>query len=224
MSHRAPVDDAAAAVRRLSQRRRLYAQRALWVLLWLGAYRLGHRRVEVVVLGRESRPDLVGTRHPDSEIAEVIRHQPCRRRIDELVLHHTFDPSAAHFRGEPSVEAILRYHVVDKGWHNLAYHYLIAPDGTTWLGRPLDAIGTHTVGHNDHSVGVCLILNGDVEDPSPAQTQACATILRTLCQRFHLKPERNFAEGRGFHRDYANKTCPGNRITKRLVLEWLNRK
>ncbi|MBI5834412.1 MAG: N-acetylmuramoyl-L-alanine amidase [Armatimonadetes bacterium] len=203
---------------------RTWAARLAVLLAICIAYRYGYRRGAhslPAVVGRESQPEMIGTRHPWWEIERVIATQPCRRRITEVILHHTWDPTAAQYAGEPTVEAILRFHARDRGWHNIAYHYIIGPDGTIWLGRPLSQVGTHTQGHNDGTIGVCLIINADVEQPSEVQIKATAIVLRTLFDRFGLSARRNFAPGHGFHRDYADKTCPGTLITKARVLRWL---
>jgi hypothetical protein len=204
---------------------RLSAYLLLWLLTVALAWRLGVRHggatMEPGPLGRETQPEMIGTRHPNWEIADVIARQTCRRRVDEVILHHSWRPTAAEYHGEPTIESILRYHVEDKHWRNIAYHYLVAPDGTVWLGCPLGVPGTHVSGQNEHSVGVCLILDGDVEPPSQVQITALCNVLHALFTRFHLDPAENFAEHKGFHRDYADKSCPGTKITKAMVLDWL---
>ena len=219
------------ARRRRQRLTRTWARLLVW--LWtlglaygIGA-RLGYRRGQralPAVIGRESQPEMIGTHHPWWEIERVIGAQKCNRRVGEIILHHTWQPTAAEYVGEPTVEAILRYHAKERGWHNIAYHYLIAPDGTVWLGRPLGQDGTHTIGHNQGTIGVCLIVNADHEQPSELQIKATALVLRTLLARFHLSAKANFAPGHGFHRDYADKTCPGTLITKQRVLAWLRAK
>jgi hypothetical protein len=85
----------------------------------------------------------------------------------------------------------------------------------------LGQVGTHTKTRNEGTAAVCLILDGDRETPSRAQIEAATTVLRALLRRFRLRAEHNFRAGHGFHRDYAEKSCPGQGITKTLVLDWL---
>jgi hypothetical protein len=164
---------------------------------------------------------MIGTRHPSWEIGEVIARQICTRRVTEIILHHTWRPTAAEYKGEVTVENILRVHTLTNGWRNIAYHYIVAPDGTVWLGCPLNDAGTHTIGRNYDSVAVALILDGDAENPSQVQVEAATAVLSALLARFHLDPRRNFGPHTGFHRDYADKTCPGSKISKQTVLGWL---
>lgn len=164
---------------------------------------------------------MVGTSHTHTEIPGVIRAQSCSRTITEVILHHTWAPRAAQYQGERTVEGIYNYHHFDLGWSDIGYHYLIAPDGTIWLGRALGRDGAHVLNHNRGTVGVSMILNGDVELPSAAQVRGTAATLTALLTRFNLTPAKNFGPHSGFHRDYSSKTCPGTRITKAMVLGWL---
>ncbi|HAZ64730.1 MAG TPA: hypothetical protein DCZ72_14130 [Armatimonadetes bacterium] len=192
-------------------------------LLWL-AYAFGFARGVQSVPAVEAHPSSagdLGSRHAAGEIAAVIWQQPCRRRVREVILHHTWKPTAAQYNGASTVRGILNYHVNSQGWGNMAYHYVIDPRGYVWLGRPLAEDGVHTAGHNRNTVAVCLLLNGDEEKVSAAQQRAAGLVLRTLLERFGLRAEDNFDGEHGFHRDYADKTCPGALISKEQVRGWL---
>ena len=43
------------------------------------------------------------------------------------------------------------------GWHGCGYHRVICRNGTIEQGRPDYWIGAHVYGHNEESLGVCLI-------------------------------------------------------------------
>ena len=43
------------------------------------------------------------------------------------------------------------------GWHGIGYHWVICRDGTLQSGRPEYWVGAHVKGHNETSLGVCLI-------------------------------------------------------------------
>lgn len=63
-----------------------------------------------------------------------------------------------------------------------------------------------------------------IGQPGQVQGEDCVTARRTPFMRFHLKARTNFANGRRFQRDYADKTCPGSGITRARVLGCLNGK
>lgn len=159
----------------------------------------------------------------------MVRGAACARPIREVILHHTWAPTAAQYRGRETVEAIRRVHMSppaeggpsDGPWRDIGYHYLIGPDGAIFAGRPLAIDGAHVKGHNTGTVGVSLILNGDTEDPTVAQAEAAGALLRALCRRFGLDAAKNFGPRTGFHRDYSAKSCPGKRVTKAGVIGWV---
>jgi hypothetical protein len=164
---------------------------------------------------------MIGTSHKLADILRTIQGQPCSRPVYEVILHHTWAPTAAQYRGKPTIDGIHRYHTVDNGWSDIGYHYLVGPDGLLWLGRPLAKNGAHVLNHNTNTVGVSMILNGDVELPTAAQAASTTACLAALLDRFRIRPEQNFRQGHGFHRDYSSKTCPGTRISKGMVIGWL---
>ncbi len=45
-----------------------------------------------------------------------------------------------------------------KGLLSVGYHFVIETNGAVKTGRPLEAVGSHTPGHNEDSIGVCLAL------------------------------------------------------------------
>ena len=164
---------------------------------------------------------MIGTSHQLASIPDIIAAQRCSRPVYEVILHHTWAPNAAQYQGQRTIDGIYNYHTVENGWSDIGYHYLVAPDGNLWLGRPLDRDGAHVLNHNHNTVGVSLILNGDVELPSAAQVASTTATLQALLHRFGIAPEQNFRQGHGFHRDYSSKTCPGTKISKAMVLGWL---
>jgi hypothetical protein len=160
------------------------------------------------------------TRHEPAEAPEMVRRQWCPRPVTEVILHHTYRPSAAQFKGARTIQAIDRVHARNH-WGGIGYHYLVAPDGGVWVGRPLARTGAHVADRNGTTVGVALILDGERELPSHAQRESAGLLLGALCNRFRLDPAENFAPGSGFHRDYSTKPCPGSKISRRMVLEWI---
>ncbi len=161
---------------------------------------------------------MVGTKLTAKELQSWIRGQPCMRRIDEVILHHTWRPTAREYKGEQTIKAIYNFHVRNQGWSDIGYHFLIAPDGAIWVGRPIENAGAHTRGRNAHSIGVCLIGNFDEEELTVRQRASLIATLNTLLERFKLTPQDI-----NFHRDYAPyKSCPGTKLDKAIVRSWVS--
>ena len=157
-----------------------------------------------------------------AQIGDLIKAEPNSRKITEIILHHSYRPNIAEYRGYATVKMIGTIETQQFKWNRLGFHYIVAPDGTIWLGTPLSQVAFHAGRESATTVGVMLILDGDSELPTEPQRQALIVLLKSLFFKLDLKAETNFAPGHGFHHDYnALKTCPGKLITKELVLSWL---
>lgn len=126
-----------------------------------------------------------------------------RKHINGVYIHH----SATRDTESISYDAIKRYHTENNKWDDIGYDYLIEDvDGEAMVfsGRGLQYYGAHTVGHND-CIGVCVVGNYDNHPPSGDKTQILIRLLASLLMLYpHLK-----ADDIHFHREVANKTCPG---------------
>lgn len=107
------------------------------------------------------------------------------------------------------VRAIQRFHMADRGWCDIAYHRLIAPDGTVFEGRALGQIGAHCAGHNRESVGYCLLTDGAVTD---AQKAALVELLHADRAPFGAPYTKV-----GPHRAFTATACPGD-----IIAEWVD--
>ncbi len=68
----------------------------------------------------------------------------------KAVIHHTATPS------NTTIESIRRYHIKEKGWDDIGYHFIIKQDGSVVEGRSMFKQGAHAKGRNDY-VGIALI-------------------------------------------------------------------
>lgn len=102
------------------------------------------------------------------------------------------------------VRAIQRFHMRVRGWCDIAYHWLIAPDGTVFAGRGVGQVGAHTAGHNTESVGYCFLTDGPVTDEAKR-----ALIDRIHADRAPLGAPYNKI---GPHRAFTSTACPGDTI------------
>lgn len=80
-----------------------------------------------------------------------------------------------------SVTALLRVQGRAMGLLDIGYHFLIDLDGLVQETRPRWAMGSHTPGYNDDSVGVCLIGGRDPEgEPEDNFTEVQLLALKDL--------------------------------------------
>lgn len=129
------------------------------------------------------------------------------RRFNKIVVHCTATPSGRDLH----VKDLRRMHVVERGWSDIGYHFIICLDGTIEVGRPLSMVGAHCYGHNVDSVGIAYVgglLNGRAKD---TRTEAQKESLRLLIGQLTCKA---IEEGFGLPRVYGHrdlnpaKECP----------------
>jgi len=145
--------------------------------------------------------------------------------IKYIVIHHS---ASLRSGNSHQLEAINRYHR-DKDWGNGAkckisklqyyvqYHYLIEPSGEVIKTAEENELRWHAGDYNGISLGICLTGNFDTEKPTQGQTDSLKRILIELEGRY---PDAKII----YHRDIANKTCPGLLITDDWAVNLLKNK
>lgn len=143
------------------------------------------------------------------QFRNVLDDQHFSRRIDEVVVHHTWKPTSADYRGESTVRGVRQFHMRVRGWSDNGYHVMIGPvEGHIYLCRPMSRSGAHVKNRNGHTIGVSYIADFDAQ--SPATYDGFNTgqeVVAALCRSFNLQ-----ADDVRFHREFASKSCPGSRV------------
>lgn len=125
-----------------------------------------------------------------------------------------------------NVAEIDRWHKA-RGWLGCGYHWVILncypleknfhrhpdpdSDGKVELGRPEDVEGAHCQGHNEHSIGICLIGKHRF---TGSQMFTLKSLIETLNDRFPGITVK------GHYELDAGKTCPG--FDMNGLRDWLN--
>lgn len=86
------------------------------------------------------------------------------------------------------------------GWHGVGYHRVITREGVIEYCRPEFWIGAHVYGHNEESLGVCLIGRTDFTD---LQFQSLETTLTEWTEKY---PNADVVGHCDF--ESTEKTCP----------------
>jgi N-acetylmuramoyl-L-alanine amidase len=86
------------------------------------------------------------------------------------------------------------------GWHGIGYHRVINRCGVVESGRPDYWQGAHVFGHNEISLGVCMVGCTHFTD---AQFDALESVLREWREAC---PDASICGHRDF--SYTDKTCP----------------
>lgn len=138
---------------------------------------------------------------------EFTPHTP-----NAIVLHHTWKPDQAAYKGANTIRGIQRYHQTDNKWTDIGYHYLIGPEGIIYQGRPDNVIGSHAV-PNTNKIGISVV--GDY-DPgkdrfTPESYEALVSLMTWLTATYGISTNEFYG-----HRDFSPKTCPGDSIYSRM--------
>lgn len=125
------------------------------------------------------------------------------RGINSIFVHCSATPPSSDI----GVDEIRKWHK-KRGWSDVGYHYVIRRDGQVEEGRSIDRKGAHVKGHNNDSIGICLI--GGVKENGEADanfTFGQYAALNRLITR--LKIENDLGNDDIFgHRDVSSKSCP----------------
>lgn len=126
------------------------------------------------------------------------------RELDKIIVHCAATPPDM----DVTVKQVRGWHVIERGWSDIGYHYFIRRDGTLETGRPLERTGAHAKGFNKGSVGICFA--GGVDEngkPEDNRTGEQSMTLRSLIDGLVATYGIETVIG---HRDLPNvsKACP----------------
>ena len=106
------------------------------------------------------------------------------------------------------VVEIRKWHVEERRWSDVGYHYIIRRNGRLEKGRPEDLGGAHVQGHNHDTVGICLVggVDGQNEPQQNFTESQFATLLKLLVTLKKRYPQAHITG----HRDFpgVDKACP----------------
>lgn len=132
-------------------------------------------------------------------------------RISHLCIHH----SAAS--GSIPLENVARYHVEDRGWPGIGYHFYVKPDGAVYQTNRLETVSYHVSNNNDYTVGVCVSGDFTYAPPSDQQVDAASRLVAWLMQELSV-PEQNVLGHKEFPQN--DTSCPGETWLKKQT--WKN--
>jgi hypothetical protein len=134
-----------------------------------------------------------------------------------IIIHHSATPSG-------SAVAFDRIHK-GKGWDELGYHFVVGNGSNTGDGQVevgprwrKQKWGAHAKTpdnkYNDFGIGICLVGNFDVSQPSGRQINAVAKLVAHLQRTYNIPPERVIGHGtvRSFDHAGTSTLCPGRNL------------
>lgn len=148
----------------------------------------------------------------------MIYQEPGHHAVQEIIVHCTATrPDWYEGRSvEEKVAEIRRWHVSDRGWRDIGYHYVVDRDGSVAKGRAETVSGAHVRDHNRGTIGISLVGgfgSSETDVFSDNFTESQETAMRDLIADIQSRTLIRKISG---HNDYAPKACPGFKVS-----EWL---
>jgi hypothetical protein len=119
--------------------------------------------------------------------------------IQNLVVHHTAGPA------DVGPEAIARYHIQQRGWPGIGYHFVIMGDGAIYQTNRLETISYQAQTANPTSLGIAFAGNLMSVGPTNDQLVSGGRLLAYLMQALGLTSSS--IKG---HKNFVVTACPGD--------------
>jgi hypothetical protein len=154
------------------------------------------------------------------QFRDMLMRFPFSRVVSVVHMHHTWRPNRAQYKGLASIDAMHEFHTKERGFSDIAQHITIAPDGTIWTGRNWNKAPASATGHNGSSLSGPFMFEmiGDFDTGQDSfddpQRTTVLEVVAAVQKRFGLPPD-----ALRFHRQMADKSCPGSGIDMDEVVE-----
>jgi hypothetical protein len=148
--------------------------------------------------------------------------------VTHLIIHHSAG-SNTNANYTQVVRDIYLYHTEVNGWSDIGYNFLISQDGTIFTGRDPangdqdNVRGAHFCGANTNTMGICLLGNYEIAQPTDLVLRSLETILTFKTDKEEIDPLASSQHINGFlpniagHRDGCATLCPGENIYRRFA-------
>lgn len=141
-----------------------------------------------------------------------------RYPIEEIVVHCS--ATSPNWMGNATfadqVAEVRRWHMEDRGWKDIGYHWLISRDGQLMPGRAETTIGAGVEGHNQGVIHICLIGGGGSAETDAFSRNFTPSQEVTLRQQLQAIGMRTRIRRISGHNEWAAKACPGFNVPKWL--------
>lgn len=133
-----------------------------------------------------------------------------KKEFNEIILHCSATKEGQNF----DVENIRKWHTsAPNNWKDIGYHFVIKLDGTIQQGRAISEIGSHALGRNANSIGICYVGGIDSffkakDTRTDPQKKSIDKLIRELVSSY---PQLKKLSG---HNDYSNKACPSFKVSE----------
>ncbi|XP_058489182.1 peptidoglycan recognition protein 5 [Solea solea] len=146
--------------------------------------------------------------------AEPKQTERLKSSARRVIIHHTALPGCKGLEEcKQQIFSIQRGHMVDRGFDDIGYNFLIGQDGRVFEGRGWGVVGAHSRGNNHDSVGIAFMGNFNNDSPSKDAILSVNQLLQSGVSRGFLHADFSLLG----HRDLGNTQCPGENLYAALA-------
>jgi len=139
---------------------------------------------------------------------------------NKIIIHHygykmirTKTKSSKLFNGDITIQNLQRNHMNAHGLIDIKFHFIIAPNGDVYEGRPLNVAGCHCKKQDNFSIAIMLFGNYNVEQPTREQIHSFLQLLKHIRKTYkHIDISRSLYS----HSDLAFTLCPGHHLSNMI--------
>lgn len=117
-----------------------------------------------------------------------------QEKVERIFLHCTASGPGTTY------EDVRRWHVEERGWDDVGYHYLILADGELVSCRPEHIVPAAQKGHNKNTVAIALVGEGFYSVPQIAVAKG---LVARLIKKHDLSCRDIWV-----HNEVSDKECP----------------
>lgn len=159
---------------------------------------------------------------PEPEFERVVHE------VHHIIIHHSAtDNNITNFTD--LVRSIYVHHTQVNGWSDVGYNYLVAPDGSIFMGRDGgfneedNVKGAHFCGANSGTMGICVLGTFTDNKPTNDALSGLEKLIAWKTAKDSLPPYANFNHSLNAalptiagHRDGCSTLCPGDFLYENL--------
>jgi hypothetical protein len=131
--------------------------------------------------------------------------------VRKITIHHQGVEFTKNMDAASRLRTMQGFHESrEKGFGDIAYHFVIDPNGKIYEGRPYSAVGETKTDYNpDGHLLICLLGDFEKQTPSDEALESLSRLVAWGIRAFGLS-----TDAIGTHRDFAHTTCPGANLYK----------
>ena len=144
----------------------------------------------------------------------IPRRMDRMRPVRRITIHHDgMPPVALNSRSDVSarIDQIRKSHQ-QRGWGDIGYHFVVDPRGEVWEARPLSWQGAHVANQNPGNLGVLVLGNFQVQQPSSTQLDTLDRFVAAQMNHYGVTLSSVHT-----HQELAPTQCPGRSLQQHMT-------